>query len=134
MTSTEAGEWLAYTVEVTESAAYRFEARVVGTGGRVRLEVNGRPLTAPVDIPATDGALERVSLGEAWLERGETVLRLVIESGGFALNHLQVSNAGSCADIPPDATFSCAEQVLWGKCDEPWMTARCERSCGRCAP
>jgi mannan endo-1,4-beta-mannosidase len=38
----------------------------------------------------------------------------------------------SCTDVPPDAVFTCGEQVGWGKCGEPWMAGRCDRSCGRC--
>jgi mannan endo-1,4-beta-mannosidase len=38
----------------------------------------------------------------------------------------------ACTDVPPDATYTCGEQVGWGKCDEPWMEGACDRSCGRC--
>ena len=37
-----------------------------------------------------------------------------------------------CTDVPPDDTYTCGEQVGWGKCGEPWMESYCERSCGVC--
>jgi len=38
-----------------------------------------------------------------------------------------------CIDIPPDASATCLDQALWGKCSQPYMRRRCDRSCGRCA-
>jgi mannan endo-1,4-beta-mannosidase len=38
----------------------------------------------------------------------------------------------SCTDVAPDDTFTCGEQVGWGKCGEPFMAGYCDRSCGRC--
>lgn len=47
----------------------------------------------------------------------------------------------SCVDVPPDPRYTCAQQRLWGKCNEPWMTKTqqsaygyCARTCGRCTP
>lgn len=37
-----------------------------------------------------------------------------------------------CTDEPPDDSYTCGEQVGWGKCDEAWMAGYCDRSCGRC--
>ncbi len=37
-----------------------------------------------------------------------------------------------CTDLAPGDAFTCGEQVSWGKCNEPWMAGRCDRSCGRC--
>lgn len=42
-----------------------------------------------------------------------------------------------CTDVAPPAEpgeeqYSCAEQVGWGKCEEPWMAGYCEASCGAC--
>jgi mannan endo-1,4-beta-mannosidase len=43
-----------------------------------------------------------------------------------------VEPTSSCTDLPAGDGFTCGEQVGWGKCDEPWMAGRCDRSCGRC--
>ncbi len=37
-----------------------------------------------------------------------------------------------CTDTPPDARYTCAQQVSWGKCGESFMQGYCDRSCGRC--
>ena len=42
------------------------------------------------------------------------------------------ADASSCTDVPPDDTYTCGEQVGWGKCGEPFMAGHCDRSCGRC--
>ena len=44
----------------------------------------------------------------------------------------------TCCDLPPPE-FSCIEQKVWGKCDEPWMVLGngnggfCKYTCGRCS-
>ena len=43
------------------------------------------------------------------------------------------SSGGSCTDIAPDATYTCAQQAGWGKCNETWMVGKCDASCGRCS-
>lgn len=42
------------------------------------------------------------------------------------------SGGAACTDVPPDAVYTCEQQVGWGKCDEPWMKDFCDKSCGRC--
>jgi hypothetical protein len=43
----------------------------------------------------------------------------------------------SCCDLPPPE-FTCRDQLLWNKCDEPWMLLGngnggfCRYTCGRC--
>lgn len=38
----------------------------------------------------------------------------------------------SCSDMPPDVSYTCAQQASFGKCDEPWMKGFCCRSCFSC--
>lgn len=42
------------------------------------------------------------------------------------------SGGGACTNIPPDSTYTCAQQAGWGKCGESWMQGYCNQSCGRC--
>jgi hypothetical protein len=39
-----------------------------------------------------------------------------------------------CQDMPPEGAGadSCLQQAIWGKCNEIFMTGRCDKSCGRC--
>jgi hypothetical protein len=40
----------------------------------------------------------------------------------------------TCCDLPPPE-FTCIEQKIWDKCEEPWMVREkyCRYTCGRCA-
>jgi hypothetical protein len=38
----------------------------------------------------------------------------------------------TCTDLPPPGDYTCAQQEGWGKCDEPWMEGKCDKTCGRC--
>jgi hypothetical protein len=80
---TRAGEWLKYTVNVTETRDYTLHVRVAnaGTGARFRVEVDGVNLTQSVTLPNTGG-------WEVWqtltvpiplsLSQGQHVIRLVM--------------------------------------------------------
>ena len=45
-----------------------------------------------------------------------------------------------CVDNPPDTTYSCQQQQMYGKCSSSWMSvvtpqypnAFCAKTCGRC--
>jgi hypothetical protein len=43
------------------------------------------------------------------------------------------SAVSACDDVPPDSTFTCSQQKAWGKCGEPWMQGKCNKSCGHCS-
>lgn len=49
---------------------------------------------------------------------------------------LLVISANACADTPPNADLTCAQQKDLGKCDRPWMIDGnfCQKTCGRCSP
>jgi hypothetical protein len=78
---TRAGEWLKYTVNVTQTRNYGLHVRVanVGSGARFRIEVDGVDLTGPVSVPDTGAwdAWQTVSLSVP-LMAGQHVLRLVM--------------------------------------------------------
>ena len=42
-------------------------------------------------------------------------------------------STGDCQDIPPSATYTCAQQAGWGKCKESWMQGFCKKSCNTCS-
>ena len=54
---TRAGEWLHYTVNVSTTGTYTFEARVasVGAGSKFRVTVDGTDVTGAMDVPDTGG-------------------------------------------------------------------------------
>ncbi len=86
-----AREWLAYTVEVTQAGRYRVTARVAsGTGGTLRLALDGADLLGDVALAPTGGDLTygNALIGDVELPAGQHVLRLDARSAGFALNRL----------------------------------------------
>ena len=46
---------------------------------------------------------------------------------------LLTPNTG-CADVPPSADYTCAQQAAWGKCGADFVIAGgfCAATCGRC--
>ena len=54
---TRVGEWLKYTVEVTQSRAYKVHVRVAnaGQGAAFRVKVDDNDVTGPIPIPNTGG-------------------------------------------------------------------------------
>ena len=82
---TQPGEWLRYTVNVTQSRLYTLEVRIAnkGTGARFRVEVDGQNVTGSVVVPDTGDwqAWQTVSVPNIALDAGSRVVRLVLETG-----------------------------------------------------
>ena len=96
VTGTAAGDWLEYTIYVSEPGYYNLALRVSGlTAGRVQLlagGINGTNLTGAWTVPATDGAQTWTTItNTVFLTPGQQVLHLSILAGGFNLNWLQLS-------------------------------------------
>ena len=79
---TRLGEWLVYSVDVTETREYALEVRVanLGSGASFRLEVDGVDRTGPIALPDTGGwdAWQTLAAGSIPLTRGPHTLRLVM--------------------------------------------------------
>jgi glucose/arabinose dehydrogenase len=104
-----AGEWLAYSVDVTATGTYAIEARVAasGAGGTFHIEVNGADVTGPMGIPDTGSWQTWTTIVKAGvsLQGGRQTWRLMLDANGpngiFGnLNYLRVSTASA----PPAAT------------------------------
>ncbi len=101
--SLEAGEWLEYLVNVAATGRYDIRLRVASATASesFRVEMNGRDVTGKQTFPPTGGSDEwaTVTVTGAALEAGEwQILRLVAESGGWAVNFLEIVEA-----VPPPA-------------------------------
>ena len=87
---TRPGEWLKYTVNVTATGTYQFQARIanVGTGGAFNVEVDGTDRTGPIAVPDTGGwqTWQTVTVGGIQLSAGLHAIRVVLttaaSSGG----------------------------------------------------
>jgi hypothetical protein len=89
------GEWMEYTIEVTEAGQYRPVLAYVapGEGTRVRLSLDGEELTAvpQAGLPATDDwdDLGTYTFDPITLPKGDAVLRVTILAGPVDLDRMQ---------------------------------------------
>ena len=83
---TRKGEWLNYTVEVKKSGIYSIEMPVASkkTGGVFVLEIKGKALCKPINIPDTGGwdKLKLIKCTDVKLDSGRHVIRVVMLDQG----------------------------------------------------
>jgi hypothetical protein len=81
---TRAGEWLEYTVDVTESGTYDFAFRVTAAaaGGKFHLEVDGTNATGSLSVPNTGSShtWTTITTSGVMLPAGTHVLRLSFDT------------------------------------------------------
>jgi hypothetical protein len=88
--STEAGEWLQYTVEVSKAGNYSVRISITSSTdkGNVSLNVDGKNTSSNIKIPAAS-SWQQVDLGNMKLTKGKHTIRLIINEGGFNLKNIQ---------------------------------------------
>jgi len=83
---TRAGEWLLYTVEVTEAGEYTVSFPVASNkeGGTFHLEIAGKDVSGPIQVPDTGGwdKLQTITKDGLKLEAGVHVLKMVMDTEG----------------------------------------------------
>jgi beta-glucanase (GH16 family) len=88
------GEWLNYSVNIKETALYNFEIRYsAGTGGGVfHIEVDGVNVTGQIALEGTSGwqTWQTFIKENVNLSQGVKNLKVVIESGEFNLNRIEI--------------------------------------------
>lgn len=86
---TQAGEWLKYSVNVTQSGYYNIGAKVaaLGGGGTFHIEVDGVNKTGTITIPDTQNwdTQQTVNTPYVQLSQGAHTLRIVFDTNGAAL-------------------------------------------------
>jgi hypothetical protein len=91
-----AGEWLDYTVNVSETAVYQFAFRVaaLGSTGTILVSLDGLPLCS-AQTPVTGGwqNWQTVTVSNLVLRSGVHVLRFDFQTGGHNLNYVQVTKS-----------------------------------------
>lgn len=96
---TEDGEWLNYTVNVTQSGSFDLQvnASTMSNSATYHLEVNGADISGPITATNTGG-------WEDWatqitpnmkLNAGDQTIRLVIDQGGLNIRWLKFSSANT---------------------------------------
>jgi len=108
--STEAGEWLAYTVDVAAAGTYTLEVRVAskGSGGTFHVEFDGTNRTGGLAVPDTGGWDTWTTLKKTGipLAAGRQVLRLVMEANGGTGAVGDFDSVRLVAETPPGAPGS----------------------------
>jgi hypothetical protein len=101
---TDAGEWLKYDVNVSQSANYSITARGANgatTNGNFRIEVDGVNATGTISIPPTGSYSTEATVNGPTipLAQGPHTLRVYFESSNFDLNWVELS-ASSVGSVP----------------------------------
>ncbi len=82
------GEWLLYSVEVTESGDYSIEIPVAAQkqGGVLHMEINGHDITGPIRIPDTGNweTQKTIIHNGVTLKKGKQQIKVVMDSNGVS--------------------------------------------------
>jgi endoglucanase len=92
----ESGEWLKYTIWIDSAAIYQAKLRVASQsqGGKFHIELDGKALLNEViQVPVTGGwqSWRDVTVNDIILDKGEHVLTLFFDEGGFNVNWFSLS-------------------------------------------
>jgi len=88
---THTGEWMAYSVTVTESATYQITFYIASgvEGAKLHLECDGADITGIVSIPNTVGYQNWEAVNKTVkLDAGQHVLKLVVDGEGLNLDKI----------------------------------------------
>lgn len=100
-------EWLAYTVNIDETAAYDFSFRIASgtTAGLLHVELDNQPVSTTINLKNTLGWQNwaTVKTSGIILEQGHHLLKLYFETSDFNLNFFDVYNPTPTQD----QKFSC---------------------------
>lgn len=92
--SVRAGEWLAYTVNVSAAGTYTLDVRVasLGTGGTIHFTIDGTDVTGAIALPDTGGwdTYKTATKTGVTLPAGTHVMKLIVDANG---------SGGTAADI-----------------------------------
>lgn len=101
---TETGEWMDYTVEVTESGEYDMTLRYGSGGddGRVHLEMDGRPIVGSAVVMPGSGGYDtfRDITTAIQLTAGRHILKIYFDFANFDLRYLKFMRKGAPMTIP----------------------------------
>jgi len=89
---TNGGEWLEYTVDVTETGTYTVQSMVASPDGKssIHLKIDGTDVTGSIYFPATGGwqQYSTVTTAGIKLKSGIHILQLFEETGGFNIDKI----------------------------------------------
>ncbi len=109
---TAAGEWLSYTVHVTQSGTYQFSVRTSSSagGGKFHIEIDGVDATGVLSVPSTGGWQTWTSTvsGPVKLVAGVHTLKFFIDASGFNVNRMdaELLATGVAGDVSVPGVFA----------------------------
>jgi YD repeat-containing protein len=121
-----AGDWMKYSVNVTQTGIYTVQARVAWggeVGGAFHLEMDGVDVTGPIQIPNSNWSLTTISKAGVQLTAGQHIMRVVADTNAsYAMtgdiDYLNFTLASSAGDFamarlnPLNRTGSGREDLL----------------------
>jgi hypothetical protein len=91
--STESGEWLQYTITVPAKGKFVVALTVSAknAGGNIGVSIDGAAINSGIAV--LPGTWQTVEAGTVELTKGQHVLRILINEGGFDLKDIKFSAA-----------------------------------------
>jgi hypothetical protein len=91
----QAGEWLAYSINVTQNAKYDFLFRVASqsSGKKFHVEIDGVDVTGLITVPNTGGwqTWQNVVVPNISMTKGAKLMKIVMDNDLFNLNYIDIS-------------------------------------------
>lgn len=111
----DAGDWMSYSVNVANTGTYTVSYRVASLGGGGVLSIEnagGAPVYGTLDVPQTGGWQEWMTIShEITLQAGQQNIGIAAVQGGFNINWISVTPAGSNPDPDPTPAQSITLQA-----------------------
>jgi hypothetical protein len=103
------GEWLEYTVNVTEGT-YTLDVRVASenTGTSFHIEMDGVNISGPISIPNTGGwqSFQTVSIPNITLTGGQKTMRIAMDASWFNINYVAFTTTTTTPNVPPTVSIT----------------------------
>ncbi|HZL33789.1 MAG TPA: NPCBM/NEW2 domain-containing protein [Tepidisphaeraceae bacterium] len=141
---TAAGEWLGYTVNLTQSGTFRADFRVAdgyALGGTFHLQVDGQNVTGAMTVPATGGWQNWQTISKAGINLAAGVhdMRIVFDTNGTSasvgnFNWFQLTNTtpsplpGTPTNLAAVATGASSVNLTWTDASTNQTGVKIERS------
>jgi len=110
---TETGEWLLYTVNVSQSGTYNLKLRITANepGGKILMVLDNGNLTDFIDVPVTGGwqNWNTVNVNDIFIPAGEHKLTAKFFLGGFNINYLEFDLVTAVADENIESNYNLAQ-------------------------
>jgi hypothetical protein len=89
---TAAGEWLKYTVNISQSGAYKLCVRQAGTGSQINLTIDNKDITGTLNLPPTGGwqTWKTDTFYDILLNEGRKSIKLNIIKAGSNFNYIKL--------------------------------------------